>query len=430
MDAPRERSHAIPASRRDVEAALAVHLEKRGRGEERARFTALARLVAAWFHHDFHARLDGLKRDYEAFDPDRIAADAAGSGGGAAPLSQPEAVGERFTAALGGVLEKGHYNLLSQSDIDFALGASTLFPIDVEIDFELFDHLMVYARGLRRQADDIPSWLGLRKRRVEFEMYERVCVCLRLRQPPPSARIAQDCVPGKIVLKLFRNIPRADLEMLLPNTRLKMRMIDKLLIGVPAVVGGVPVAAKLAPAVVALAVLVGVQRAHIDQLEIIAGLSGLFGLGLFLFRQWDKFKSRKLHFLKMLSENLYFRNLDNNEGVLTRLVDEAEEEECKEALIAYVLALCEPGLDAAAIDARAEAWLAETFGVDVDFQIDDALDKLVDLGVVRRDDSGAITAEPLGRALAEIDRRWDALYSFSGSSADASSPLDADESHA
>src|SRR5207302_3759459 len=98
-----------------------------------------------------------------------------------------------------------------------------------------------------------------------------------------------------------------------------------------------------------------------------------------------------------------------------------EEEECKEALIAYVLALCEPALEPGAIDARAEAWLAETFAVDVDFQIDEALEKLVDLGLVRRDAAGMVSAEPLPRALAAIDRRWDALYSFPGSSPDGSS---------
>jgi hypothetical protein len=30
-------------------------------------------------------------------------------------------------------------------------------------------------------------------------------------------------------------VPRADLEMLFPNARVRMRLIDKLLIGVPAV---------------------------------------------------------------------------------------------------------------------------------------------------------------------------------------------------
>ncbi len=403
MTAP---SHAIPAARREIEAALLAHLAKSGQDETaRARFAALARLLSARFHLQFHAELELLKESYHAFDPDHVLSRREAQ-------EADEAHGERFVEALGRVLSKGNYRLLSQDDIDYALRSRTLFPIDAEVDFELFDHLQVWARGVSRASEELKGLFGLRRRRVDFEMYDRVCICLRLRRALEPKRLSQDCVPGKIVLKLFRNIPRADLEMLFPNTRLKMRFIDKLFIGVPALVGGVPVAAKLAPAVVALAVLVGFQRGHIDQLSIIAGLSGLFGLGLFLFRQWDKFKSRKLLFMKMLSENLYFRNLDNNEGVLTRLVDEAEEEECKEALIAYALLLLEPGIDEAALDARAEAWLKDELGLEVDFEVDDALAKLERLGIVRRDDGGGLTVEPPARALEIVGARWDPLAGF------------------
>jgi len=36
-----------------------------------------------------------------------------------------------------------------------------------------------------------------------------------------------------------------------------------------------------------------------------------------------------------LTQSLYFQNLDNNAGVLFRLLDEAEEQECRESLLAY-----------------------------------------------------------------------------------------------
>jgi hypothetical protein len=214
------------------------------------------------------------------------------------------------------------------------------------------------------------------------------------------------------LLKLFRNIPKADLEMLFPNTQVKMRLVDKLVLGVPAVVGGVPVMLKLAPVAFALAIVIGLESGDVNLASIVAGLSGLVGLGLFLFRQWDKFKSRKVLFLRTLAENLYFLNIDNNEGVLTRLVDEAEEEEHKEALLAYYFLSLEPGLSADDLDARIERWLEEHCHAHVDFQVDDALGELERLELARRDDDGGYHVVALSDALTCLDRRWDAFFDY------------------
>ena len=79
----------------------------------------------------------------------------------------------------------------------------------------------------------------------------------------------------------------------------------------------------------------------IDQQHLIALALGLATLGGFLFKQINKFKSRKIKFMKALSDNLYFKNLDNNAGVFHHLVDTAEEEEFKEAILAYYFLLIE-----------------------------------------------------------------------------------------
>ena len=48
----------------------------------------------------------------------------------------------------------------------------------------------------------------------------------------------------------------------------------------------------------------------------------------------QRFKNRKIQFMKALSENLDFRNLDNDAGVFHFLLDAAEEE-VTEAVLAY-----------------------------------------------------------------------------------------------
>jgi hypothetical protein len=75
-------------------------------------------------------------------------------------------------------------------------------------------------------------------------------------------------------------------------------------------------------------------------------------------KQWLKFKNRKILFMKTLADNLYFKNLDNNEGVLNHVIDGAEEEECKEALLAYYFLLKHPaGMTEAQLDDAIEGWL-------------------------------------------------------------------------
>ena len=55
-------------------------------------------------------------------------------------------------------------------------------------------------------------------------------------------------------------------------------------------------------------------------------------LGGSIFKEWNKFKNRKLRLMKALADNLYFKNLDNNSDVLHHLIDSAEKE-CKEAIL-------------------------------------------------------------------------------------------------
>src|SRR5207248_647818 len=88
---------------------------------------------------------------------------------------------------------------------------------------------------------------------------------------------------------------------------------------------------------------------------------------------------------KEISDNVYFKNVNNNAGVFDAIIGAAEEQECKEAFLAYYfLATTTEPLTQSALDEHIERWLQDTFGVDVDFEVDDALAKLERLHVVGR----------------------------------------------
>lgn len=381
--------HGISASRREVLGALLDEVDE----TERAAVASLARSIIGLFHLELHHKLEGLKAAY-----------AREHGQGGDGRADPPSHRLDLAEALTQVLERANYRRLSQEELDHALSERGLLPLSVSIDFGAYEDRLVFVRGETTRTNTVRQLWGLRTRTSQVCSFDRVCLYLRFRAGHPDA-----AGRGQLTaLKLFRDIPKADLEMLFPNTRLRMRGLDKALLGVPAIVGGVPVMIKLLPAFLALAMLVGLIEGEVNEASILAGLSGLVGLVLFAGRQWTKFQSRKLLFMKMLSEHLYFRNTDNDDGVLSRIVDEAGEEESKEVLLAYVMLRSHPGATARELDAAVETWLMLRFGARVDFEIDDALRKLVRLGLVT-EEGGRYRALPIEDTRAAVRVRWDEL---------------------
>jgi Protein of unknown function (DUF3754) len=132
-------------------------------------------------------------------------------------------------------------------------------------------------------------------------------------------------------------------------------------------------------------------------------------------RQFTKFQNRKIEFMKALSENLYFRNLDNDAGVFHHLLDAAEEEEVKEALLAYhFLRSAGRPLTAEELDRRIEEWFARRWDAAFDFEVEDGVGKLRRLGLVETDSAGRLAAVALDEAKRRLDRTWDDLFAYNG----------------
>ena len=71
--------------------------------------------------------------------------------------------------------------------------------------------------------------------------------------------------------------------------------------------------------------------------------------------------------------------------------------------------VAESPLSISELDRRVEHWLSTHAACNVDFEIDDAVQKLHRLGLV--EESGQqLSAQPLNEAIATLDARWDALY--------------------
>ena len=116
--------------------------------------------------------------------------------------------------------------------------------------------------------------------------------------------------------------------------------------------------------------------------------------------------------MQSLTESLYFKNLDNNAGVFHRLIDDAEEEECKEAILGYYFLLVRPQLESAAqLDVAIEEWLSEKWDCEIDFEVEDALGKLLTLGLVSNT-GDSLNAVGIDTTCELLDERWDGYFSY------------------
>ena len=383
-------------------------------------FMDLYRIMEALFHYEFHSNLENLKACYSPFNPDADTHEIHSYS-----ESELKDFRKRLVTEMTAVLKAANFERITAEDLKQALSEESLFKIRLEVDFNDFEDVIFYRRGKSIKKETLVKFFGLRKKTFKFTNYDRVAIYLTFKgksyfESKKSKNLNFE--PGSTIIKLFRNVPKADLEMLFPNSKVRMKTIDKIIIGVPAAVSGIIVlVTKLGASLLLIGSVIlfwlGLrnEEVQIKQQHLIALGLGIGTLGGFLFRQINKYKNRKIKFMKALSDHLYFKNLDNNMGVFYHLIDAAEEEEVKEAVLAYYFLLtANVRLTKKEVDRRIENWLTEKWNCQIDFEIGDAVNKLERLGLIRND-AGYLRCLPLNDAKRQLDSIWDNFFQYNQS---------------
>lgn len=398
-----EQEHFIPFRAGDL---LDLCLRSKDLADkDKRRFEKICVLMSRYFHLQFQKKLDTLKDCYAPFNPDSDTLPVAESTSSELKDKQVQLV-----ETLTDVVQSANFKPVSQEDLNRAMLEQSLFNIRLNVDFNDFEQILFYRRGESRRTAEARKWYSWKKFKIEFTNYERVLVYVKFKNKDYFRnRDTKDLFfkPGTTMLKLFRNIPKADLEMLFPNTEVAMRVQDKIMIGVPAAVSGVVVlVTKLGSTVLLLGALFAFwlgwrdEPVFIDQTALVALGVGLASVGAYVWKQFNTFRNRKIKFMKVLADNLYFKNLDNNAGVFHRLIDAAEEAERKEAMLAYFfLVTAEDALTKQELDEKIEHWLRGFGSTQCDFEVDDALAKLKHFGLVEEVAADNVAAEQSEPAL-------------------------------
>jgi hypothetical protein len=101
--------------------------------------------------------------------------------------------------------------------------------------------------------------------------------------------------------------------------------------------------------------------------------------------------------------------MNNDLGVILYLVDCLEEQEFKELILGYHLLRQRGPLTMEQLDAACEQFIKDKLGIEVDFEVRDALDKLVRDRLVDKQDSMYYATTP-AEAIARLDEKWDNYF--------------------
>ncbi|MCI0682942.1 MAG: DUF3754 domain-containing protein [Gemmataceae bacterium] len=391
----KDREHYIPVRRHDL-----VQLLCTDRGLDRSaadQFRQLSELLSATFHFEYHQLLEELKNEYAPFDPDETTKPI-----GKLTAQERGQKLARLFERFAWLMERANFKRLDRQEIVEATKAVSDWGLNMDVDFSNFESFDVYARGdtvgtrYRRRW-----WNWFRLESVQLAVYKRIVLIVKLK---PSKRVPAGVDTDTVFLKVFKDIPKIDMEMLLPGARYRMPGGARLKLGGSFFSGilwiGYSIGEQLLGAV-----------AELSASLFWGPLLAVFGYG---YRQYYGYQSTKNIFSLRLTQSLYYQNLGNNQGVLFHLLDEAEEQECREALLAYYCLwrfAGDTGWKMADLDDYVEMELERLAHIKVDFEIDDAMAKLDRLNLVTRN-GDRYAAVPIDKALERLDYAWDNYFRY------------------
>ncbi|HRY06741.1 MAG TPA: TMEM143 family protein [Hyphomicrobiaceae bacterium] len=369
-----------------------------------------------WRHQRYACRTLALEQDYEPFSPDtdllltrKYTED------------DRRAMQHRVIDNMHHLLVQANYRRIAPDDAELILTRESHYGLDLHVDFTAFEEVMIYYRGastMQRERRVLRKFM----RKVEFDVpiYQRIFLLFKLKpfevrvrevmeQEHVSLKEARKIVAklrsmlppevreDNIYLKLFKNIPRTDLEMVFPNTIVKFRLLDKLKLGATSV-GGLGMGVASAAGKLALVFS-----------NPIAAAGAVASLGAVAVRQIMSFLNQKQRYMVIMAQNLYFHSLADNRGVMVTLADRAAEEDVKEEMLLYTVLVKERARhsDLPAIDAAIEQYLETEFGINVDFDLEDALQRLLADGIVTEGSDGYLHTLSPREAAAHLDAKWD-----------------------
>eukprot|EP01048_Picozoa_sp_COSAG05_P000036 COSAG05_NODE_1_length_66591_cov_307.301581_36_plen_1386_part_00 len=197
-----------------------------------------------------------------------------------------------------------------------------------------------------------------------------------------------------VFLKLFKDYPVDDIELVRPFVTPKLHSIDYFTIVAAVIVGTI---LSLLEGYELLILRLDDDPTNDDRAHTSKFLAIILAFGGYYVKAYFSWQNKMTAFREKLLSNLFFRVIDNNRGALAAMLYEAEMQEQREALLLFfflhfrwlgpednrfVKRQAGAALKRGQLDREIETWLTEVTSINVDFDLDDAVADLTRLGIV------------------------------------------------
>lgn len=387
----RVTSRFIPLTRQAIIADLCAGIAGETDGEA---FRTVALRLQRHRGRGYRVLAEEMRRCYLPFSPDRDTVRVLQFSD-----EERDAMAARLSQMTRHLLERANYAEIKNDALNAFLNQRSPYSLHISVDLGEYDEMQLFAREsyTKRHTVRRPETFYLLKAHYDVRVFRRLFMLLKLKPDEDRAReVAQEkgishekalkqvrrrranlpvTVSSDFVyMKVFKDMPENDIEILFPLREVQFRPFDKMKFYATA--GGGTLFGAFS--------FTGKLLAATNPFAMLGALAAFIGL---LTRQITSFFNQRTRYMMELAQKLFFHNLANNRAALTLLLDRAEEEDVKEDLIALTFnaGALVPERELAARKARIDALVLERYGAAIDFEIDDTLKRLLADGVVTRE---------------------------------------------
>uniref|UniRef100_A0A1S4DXZ5 Aminopeptidase n=1 Tax=Cucumis melo TaxID=3656 RepID=A0A1S4DXZ5_CUCME len=415
-----ERESVIPVLKPKLIMTLANLIEH---SSDRAEFLKLCKRIEYTIRAWYLLQFEDLMQLYSLFDPVH----------GAQKLEQQnlssdeiDVLEQNFLSYLFQVMEKSNFKIASDEEIEIALSGQYLLNLPITVDESKLDKVLLKKYFATHPQANLPDFVDkyviFRRgtgidRTSDFFFIEKVdmligrfwsyllrltrlekILCRRPSSRSMEDRKKNDEIPTDaeqdldvervrlenmelrrastkskpergIYVKHFKNIPMADMEIVLPEKKNPgLTPMDWVKFIVSAIVGLV-------------AVVGSIEMPKADFWVIFAVLSTVIG---YCAKTYFTFQQNMATYQNLITQSMYDKQLDSGRGTLLHLCDDVIQQEVKEVIISFFILMEQGKATLEDLDLRCEELIKEEFGEHCNFEVDDAVQKLEKLGIVSR----------------------------------------------
>lgn len=246
---------------------------------------------------------------------------------------------------------------------------------DDELDSGV-DHDDLVVERIRLEKMVLSAGNLLSKTTIQEPTFDRIIVIYR----QAGTKIKKE---RGIYIKHFKNIPMADLEIVLPEKKNPgLTPMDWVKFLGSAIVGLVAVVSSL-------------EMPNADLWVMFAVVSTVIG---YCAKTYFTFQANLAAYQNLITQSMYDKQLDSGRGTLLHLCDDVIQQEVKEVIISFFILMEQGKATRQDLDLRCEELIKDEFGESCNFDVDDAVEKLEKLGIVSRDTLGRYYCVGLKRA--------------------------------